>query len=63
MGMPIAYSKGAISGIVPTAVAIRPPLYDTMARKSAHDFFEREVARKQERSDYLKKLESQNLDF
>ena len=62
MGMPIAYSKGAISGIVPNGVAIRPPLYDTMARKSAHDFFEREVARKRERNDYLKRLESKNLD-
>ena len=30
-------------------------------RKSAHDFFEREVARKRERNDYLKRLESKKF--
>ena len=63
VGMPVAYSTGATSGVLPDGVAIRPPLYDTMARKSAHDFFEREVARKQERMDYLKRLESKSFDI
>ena len=60
MGMPIAYSKGAISGIVPTAVAIRPP-HMIQWQENQHMTFERE-ARKRERNDYLKRLESKNLD-
>jgi tetratricopeptide (TPR) repeat protein len=46
LGLPIAYSSGSKTGIVPLNVVTRPPTCDTEARKSAHDFYDRDVARK-----------------
>ena len=58
LGLPIAYSKGAISGIIPPSVATRPPLCDTEARKTAHDFYDREIARKKAFLESLKRFEN-----